>query len=47
LKVACVEEIAWRNNWINDAQLRTLSDKARQTDLGDYLLRLLDYKERE
>ena len=44
LKIACVEEIAWRNNWINDQQLQYLAEKLRKTDLGAYLLRILEGK---
>ena len=45
LKVACLEEIAWRNNWINDDQLKSLSNEIRKSDHGEYLLRLLESKE--
>jgi glucose-1-phosphate thymidylyltransferase len=41
LKVACVEEIAWRAGWITAEDLRRLADPMRKNDYGDYLLRLL------
>ena len=42
LKVASLEEIAWRNGWINDEQLETEGTKFRKTQYGQYLLRLLN-----
>lgn len=36
LKIGCPEEIAWRNEWISDAQLATLAS-AMKNDYGDYL----------
>lgn len=41
LKVACPEEIAFRNGWINAAQLESLAAPMRQNAYGQYLLRLL------
>lgn len=41
LKIACLEEIAWRNGWINDEQLRTLAEPLSKNQYGEYLLRLL------
>lgn len=42
LKVASLEEIAWRNGWINDEQLETEGTKFQKTQYGQYLLRLLN-----
>jgi len=42
LKVACPEEVAYRNGWINDAQLRQLAQPLTSNGYGQYLLRLLD-----
>ena len=42
LKVACPEEQAWRNGWIDDAQLRSLGRSLAQNNYGQYLLGLLD-----
>jgi len=39
-KVGCVEEVAWRNNWITNSQLRDLAEPLRKSGYGDYLLRL-------
>lgn len=41
LKVASLEEIAWRNGWINDDQLEAEGDKFKKTQYGQYLLNLL------
>ena len=44
LKIACVEEIAWRSGWIDDQQLQNLGEKSWKTDQGAYLLRILEGK---
>jgi glucose-1-phosphate thymidylyltransferase len=41
LKIACPEEIAWRNGWIDDAQLTRLAESLAKTAYGRYLLDLL------
>lgn len=40
--VSCIEEIAWRNKWIDDAQLRALGKSLEKTEYGQYILGLLD-----
>lgn len=40
--VSCIEEIAWRNKWIDDSQLRTLGERLDKTAYGQYILSLLD-----
>ena len=40
-KIACLEEIAWRNNWINDNQLIYLAEKYQNNPYGTYLKQLL------
>ncbi len=42
LKIACPEEIAWRNGWISDAQLRGLAEQFNSSGYGGYLLEILD-----
>lgn len=44
LKVCCPEEIAWRNNWINDEELLRLAEPLAKNDYGKYLLNIIDYK---
>jgi len=41
LKVACPEEIAWRNRWIDDAQLAILACSLGKSGYGQYLSGLL------
>ena len=44
LKVACPEEIAWRQGWIDDAQLERLAAPMIKNGYGQYLLGLLREK---
>jgi glucose-1-phosphate thymidylyltransferase len=39
--VSCIEEIAWRNGWIDNAKLMELSRKLEKTSYGQYLKSLL------
>ena len=41
-KIGCVEEVAWRNGWISDAQLMALADEQVKSGYGVYLHGLLD-----
>ena len=41
LKICCPEEIAWRNDWIDDAQLEALAAPLKNSGYGNYLLSLL------
>ncbi|MBP5323396.1 MAG: glucose-1-phosphate thymidylyltransferase RfbA [Bacteroidaceae bacterium] len=38
--VSCIEEIAWRNGWIDSQQLATLGHRLEKTSYGQYLLEL-------
>ena len=44
LKVAAPEEIAWRNGWIDDAQLERLAKPLAKSGYGQYLRGLLNEK---
>jgi glucose-1-phosphate thymidylyltransferase len=37
-KIACLEEIAWRNGWLSDAQLLAAAQALTKTGYGQYLL---------
>lgn len=41
LKVACLEEIAYRKGWINDDKLRELAQPMIKNQYGQYLLKLI------
>ncbi len=40
--ISCLEEIAWRKGFIDDAQLRKLGEELQMTEYGKYILSLLD-----
>ncbi|MBU2910338.1 glucose-1-phosphate thymidylyltransferase RfbA [Vibrio splendidus] len=42
LKVACLEEIAWRNGWLSDRQALTLAKPMMKNEYGQYLTRLVN-----
>ncbi len=42
LKVACLEEIAYRNQWIDAQMLNTQAQHLRKTGYGEYLLKVLE-----
>jgi len=41
LKIGCIEEIAWRNGWIDDNRLRQIIDAYGKSEYGRYLKSLL------
>ena len=44
LKISCLEEIAWRNGWINDEQLLEIAEPMKKNSYGQYLQKLVDKK---
>jgi len=44
LKVACIEEIAYRMNYIDAGHVRELARPMKKNGYGDYLLSMLDYE---
>ena len=41
LKVACLEEIAWRNGWLSNERLLEIAEPMLKNDYGQYLMRLI------
>jgi glucose-1-phosphate thymidylyltransferase len=41
MKIGCIEEIAYRNGWINDDQMQQLADKFFKSGYGVYLKKLI------
>jgi glucose-1-phosphate thymidylyltransferase len=44
LKVACLEEIAYRQGFIDEAQLHALATRLGKSTYGDYLKRIIEEK---
>ena len=44
LKVGCIEEIAWRQGFITEQQLKELAEPLKKSGYGEYLLGLLKHK---
>jgi len=42
-KIGCIEEVAWRMGFIDDARLRVLAESTLKSGYGQYLLDLLNY----
>jgi glucose-1-phosphate thymidylyltransferase len=41
-KVGCIEEVAWSQGWITDAELAALAEPLAKSGYGEYLRELLD-----
>ena len=46
-KVACLEEIAWRNGWLTDEQVQASAEQLKKTGYGQYLEDLLRVRPRQ
>ena len=46
-KIACLEEIAWRNGWLNDEQVAESARQLAKTGYGQYLKNLLHVRPRQ
>ena len=42
LKIGCIEEVAWREGYVDDDGLRALAEPLRKSGYGEYLLGLLE-----
>lgn len=42
LKIACIEEVAWRNGWIDTNELLDLAELFKDISYGKYLISLVD-----
>ncbi|WP_345985194.1 glucose-1-phosphate thymidylyltransferase RfbA [Sulfurimonas sp. HSL-1656] len=41
-KIACIEEIAYANGWIDAGQVRKLAEPLKKTEYGQYLIELVE-----
>lgn len=46
LKIACLEEIGWRNGWINDIKLKQIADSMKSNEYGQYLHMLIEHSQK-
>lgn len=46
LKIGCIEEVAYRKGFIDDAQLKALAEPLMKSGYGEYLMKLLELKRR-
>ena len=44
MKIACIEEIAWRKGYINSNQLEKLAEPMLKNEYGEYLIDLLAHR---
>lgn len=40
-KVACLEEIAWRNGWLTKSQVEKMAESLKKTEYGQYLNKVI------
>ncbi|HBY5813941.1 TPA: glucose-1-phosphate thymidylyltransferase, partial [Klebsiella pneumoniae] len=46
-KIACLEEIGWRNGWLDDDGVKRAAKRLEKTGYGQYLLDLLRARPRQ
>ena len=42
LKIACIEEIAYKNNWITKDELKNLAEPLIKSGYGEYLMKIIE-----
>ncbi|WP_394153189.1 glucose-1-phosphate thymidylyltransferase RfbA [Vibrio maritimus] len=47
LKMACLEEIAWRNQWLTDEEVLSIAEPMMKNEYGQYLSRLVNERQRK
>ncbi|ASI89255.1 glucose-1-phosphate thymidylyltransferase RfbA [Vibrio mediterranei] len=47
LKVACLEEIAWRNQWLTNEEMSNIAEPMMKNEYGQYLSRLVNERQRK
>ncbi|MFA0441900.1 glucose-1-phosphate thymidylyltransferase RfbA [Vibrio sp. 10N.222.51.C12] len=47
LKIACLEEIAWRNGWLSDDEVISIATPMMKNEYGQYLARLVEEKRKK
>jgi glucose-1-phosphate thymidylyltransferase len=43
-RLGCIEELAWRNQWITDQQMLNLGESLRASGYGEYLITLVQHR---
>ena len=46
LKIACLEEISWRNGWIDDKKVIEIADSMKNNEYGQYLYKLIEFSQK-
>lgn len=46
LKIACLEEISWRNGWIDDEKVIEIADSMKNNEYGQYLYKLIEFSQK-
>ena len=44
MKISCIEEIAYRMNWISLGELKNLGEEMKNNSYGKYILRITNRK---
>lgn len=46
LKIACLEEISWRNGWIDDKKVIEIANSMKNNEYGQYLYKLIEFSQK-